>query len=391
MPKILRIANRFNLGGPTFNVAYLTKYLAPEFETLLVGGDKDDNEESSTFILDQLGITPTIIPEMKRNIDFKNDYRAYQKLRQIIREFKPDIVHTHASKSGTLGRLAAIHEGVPLMFHTFHGHVFHSYFGTLKTQMYKMIERYLAKKSTKIIAISPLQKQELVDAHGIVSEDKVKVIPLGFDLSRFAENQAEKRKAFRKRYQISDDKIAIGIVGRLVPIKNHRLFVDIIEILQKQNPGKYVGIIVGDGEDKEILEEYIKSKGIDLVYAEPRYADIIMTSWIKAVDEVYAGLDLVLMTSFNEGTPVSLIEAQVSGKYVISTNVGGVRDIIMEGKTGDVVSGFHPHDFAAIVSKKVHFSPSKEDSLQIREKYSFTRLVSDMAQLYRDELRNVKK
>ena len=154
MPKVLRILNRFNVGGPTYNAAYLTKYLAPDFETILIGGDKEPDEESSSFITDKLGIKPIIIPELTRSINFKNDKIAYQKIVEIIKEFKPDIVHTHASKAGAIGRLAALNQKVPVIVHTFHGHVFHSYFGVLKTAFYKTIERYLAFKSTKIIAIS---------------------------------------------------------------------------------------------------------------------------------------------------------------------------------------------------------------------------------------------
>ena len=127
--KVLRIINRFNLGGPTFNAAYLSKYLDPDkFETLLVGGEKDGTEGSSLHITESLGLDPVIIPEMKREIDFKDDYTAYKKLCEIIEEFQPDIVHTHASKAGTIGRLAARKMGVKNVYHTFHGHIFHSYF-----------------------------------------------------------------------------------------------------------------------------------------------------------------------------------------------------------------------------------------------------------------------
>ncbi|MFI5164756.1 MAG: glycosyltransferase, partial [Bacteroidia bacterium] len=194
MPKILRIINRFNLGGPTYNAAYLTKYLSPEFETLLVGGMKDDSEESSEFILKNLGVDYKILPGMKRSINPYNDFLVYNEIKKIIHEFKPDIVHTHAAKAGALGRQAAYSCKVPVIVHTFHGHVFHSYFGGLKTSIYKTIERNLAKKTTAIIAISEKQKQELVETHRIVPAEKVHVIPLGFDLDRFQENQDEKRK-----------------------------------------------------------------------------------------------------------------------------------------------------------------------------------------------------
>lgn len=138
MPKVLRIINRFNIGGPTYNAAYLSAYLPPEYETMLLAGSLDEGEESSEHVLDELGLKPVYIAEMKREISPKDDIAAYRKIKQIIKEFKPDIVHTHASKAGTLGRLAAASCGVKVIVHTFHGHVFHSYFGKTKTAFIKI-------------------------------------------------------------------------------------------------------------------------------------------------------------------------------------------------------------------------------------------------------------
>jgi len=211
-PRVLRIINRFNLGGPTYNVGYLSKYMEDEFETLLVGGMKDKSEGSSEFIIEKLGLRPIIIPEMKREIDFKLDRIPYKKIKKIIEEFKPDIVHTHASKAGAIGRLAASKMKVPIILHTFHGHVFHSYFGKAKTTLYKQVEKYLAKKSTKLIAISDIQKQEISGIHKIAQSNKFKVIPLGFDLQRFHDNHSVKRSNFRRKYKVEDNEVAIGIL-----------------------------------------------------------------------------------------------------------------------------------------------------------------------------------
>ena len=154
MPKVLRIINRLNLGGPTFNAALLTKYMNPKYETMLIGGKEDKSEESSKFILENLGISGILIEDMHRDLGLKNDRKAFLKIKQIIKEFKPDIIHTHASKAGALGRIASLANGNAKLVHTFHGHVFHSYFGSLKTSFYKNIERALALKTDKIIAIS---------------------------------------------------------------------------------------------------------------------------------------------------------------------------------------------------------------------------------------------
>ena len=243
MPRVLRIMNRLNLGGPTFNAAYLTKYLAPEFETVLLAGQKDDSEASSEFIVNELGIQPRYIRSMYRSLNPFKDIAAYYEIKQIIKEFKPDIVHTHAAKSGALGRLAAINSGVPVIVHTFHGHVFHSYFGRLKSQIFLQIERFLAKKTTKIVAISEIQRHELVDIFKVGPLSKFAVVPLGFDLDRFQTNQEEKRKHFRAEFGIGDDTVCIGIVGRLVPVKNHALFLRAIKYLSENTAQKFCAFI----------------------------------------------------------------------------------------------------------------------------------------------------
>ena len=218
MIKVLRIINRFNIGGITYNVSYLSKYLEDDFETLLVGGPEEEGEDSSLYIPEGLGLKPRVLHEFQREINLKSDFKAYKEIKKIIREFKPDIVHTHASKAGAIGRLAAIDCKVPIIVHTFHGHVFHSYFGKFKTAFYKTIERYLAKHSTAIVAISNKQKQELSEVFNIAPKDKIHVVPLGFDLTKFTLNKEQNRKEFREKYNLKDNQLAIGIIGRLAPI-----------------------------------------------------------------------------------------------------------------------------------------------------------------------------
>jgi glycosyltransferase involved in cell wall biosynthesis len=393
--KVLRIINRFNLGGPTYNAAYLTKYLEPEFETLLVGGVKYEEEESSEFILEKLGVKPIIIPEMQRSISFSADKKAYQKIKKIIQEFKPDIVHTHASKAGTLGRLAASKCKVPIIIHTFHGHVFHSYFGKTKTLFYKNIERHLAKKSTKIIAISDIQKQELWKDHGICKAEKLAVIPLGFDLSKFQENLEEKRMSFRSKYKIEADEIAIGIVGRLVPIKNHQLFINSINNVKKTTSKKIRAFIIGDGEEKEQLIELLKR--IDLDYVEwnknAQSASVTLTSWIKDIDWANAGLDIIALTSLNEGTPVSLIEAQAANKPIVTTNVGGVENIVLKNETAFITESDNLDQFSKALTQLVENDDLRKKMSEkgwsfVQEKFSYNRLTKDMKTLYLSLLNN---
>ena len=396
--KILRIINRFNLGGPTFNAAYLTKYIGDEFETLLIGGEKDETEESSTFILDSLDLTPTIIPEMKREIGFKEDKIAYKKLKDIIKEFQPDIVHTHASKAGTLGRMAAYKCKVPVIVHTFHGHVFHSYFGKTKTIFYKNIERFLAKKSTKIVAISEIQKKELTIQHKICDKSKVAIVSLGFDLSRFQEDYELKRNDFRKHYLLEEDEIAIGIIGRLVPIKNHTLFLEAINQLLKKSTKKVRVFIVGDGEEKENLIQHCRELKLDVTEfnQHKKKAIITFTSWIKNIDWANAGLDIIALSSLNEGTPVSLIEAQAANNPIVTTNVGGVENVVLKDKTGFIVSSGNNQAFSEALLKLVENDVLRKKMGEkgwefVKEKFHYERLVDDMRQLYFSLLENNKK
>ncbi len=409
MPRVLRIINRFNLGGPTYNAAYLSKYLAPDFETLLVGGQWDESEAGSGHILNALELDPIVIPEMRRNISMSRDRAAYKRIRKLIADFKPDIVHTHASKAGAVGRLAATDAQVPVVLHTFHGHVFHSYFGKVKTNVYKNVERFLAKRSTKIIAISEKQKQELVQEHRICSEDKIEVVPLGFDLDRFQEDLLGKRALFRQIYGLQEDEIAIGIIGRLVPIKDHCTFLKAIDILRKQSKKKIRVFIVGDGESRSTIEEEatrlsipfnegphvngqgLKNVAVNGLSGKNGQPILTFTSWLKEVDIVNAGLDIVALSSLNEGTPVSLIEAQAANKPIVSTQVGGIENVVVPGKTALLSPPADPELLAQNLLRVVE-DPDLRRSMgslgwqHVSEQYHYSRLVKDMSTLYRSLL-----
>jgi len=392
MPKVLRIINRFNLGGPTFNAALLTKYMAPDYETLLIGGKEEESEESSMHILNDLKVNGKFVAELQRDVGIKNDRSAYRKIKKIITDFKPDIIHTHASKAGAIGRSAGIAYGKAKMVHTFHGHVFHSYFGPLKTNFYKNIERALALKTDKIVAISQRQKVELSKKYRICPDDKIEVIPLGFDLKKFRDDQEEKRKSFREQFNIDDDEIAIGIIGRLVPVKNHRLFLESIKKVKDKSKKRVRAFIVGDGSERENLKSFAKSINLDYLngdYVNGMKASVHFTSWIKNVDWVNAGLDIVALSSLNEGTPVSLIEAQASCKPIVSTKVGGVCNIVKHNETALLVD--NDHEFSENLLKLVDDEALRNDLGRngwdfVNEQFHYSRLVKDMKNLYTDLL-----
>jgi len=403
MPRVLRIINRFNLGGPTHNAAYLTRYLPSDFETLLVGGPQGENEEGSGHILSSLGIEATILPEMRREVSPWKDRSAYRRIKKIIRDFKPDVVHTHAAKAGAVGRLAASELGVKAVVHTFHGHVFHSYFGPVRTAVFKNVERFLSHRTSQIIAISDKQKNELVDEHRICRSEKVSVIPLGFDLSKFREGQAAKRALFRRVYGVADDEIAVGIVGRLVPVKNHGLFLKGLKHVQDRTGKKVRAFIVGDGEERENIQRQAATLGLSMAHATSfnghgfghgvngkpvvGRADITFTSWVNEIDIVHAGVDVIALTSFNEGTPVSLIEAQAASRPVVSTRVGGIENVVEDSVTGllslnNDANGFGENLLRIVEDEGLRSGMSAVGWSHVGERFHYSRLVSDTAKLY---------
>jgi glycosyltransferase involved in cell wall biosynthesis len=387
--KILRIINRFNIGGPTYNATFLTRFMSDEFETLLIGGLPEADEQDSLHIPGAYGVEPVLIPELKRKPNLRSDRQAYKKIKEIIEEFQPDIVHTHAAKAGAIGRRAALSAKVPVVVHTFHGHVFHSYFGKAKTWLYKTIERRLARKSS-IIAISELQKQELSRDHRITKVQNIHVIPLGFDLSRFAELRQTDRQTVREELGLEADEVAVAIIGRLAPVKDHAFFLNVVRQLAGTTERKFKVFIVGDGAERSLIEQ-------ETVRINAQFPELItLTSWIKDIARFNSAMDLICLTSKNEGTPVSLIEAQASGVPVISTDVGGVRDIVLEEETGIVVP---VGDMLAYVTQlriliddeKKRLKMSQNGWPFVRDRFHYERLVRDMEKYYKELLQNSKR
>jgi glycosyltransferase involved in cell wall biosynthesis len=379
--KILRIINRFNIGGPVYNAILLSAYMPEEYDTLLIGGLPEKNEENSTYIAEKYGVNPLLISEMQREPNFKNDRKALKKLKEIILTYQPDIVHTHASKAGALGRKAAFDCAVPIVVHTYHGHVFHSYFNWWKTKLYQAIEKRLAKKTTGIIAISELQKNDLALKYKICELEKIEIINLGLDLGPFNENKTDNRNKTRTAFGLNDSEIAIAIVGRLAPIKNHDLFLKCASVIHEKTSKKVVYFIVGGGEEFRSIEEKVnalKAKGID----------IRMTSWIKDINTFNAGMDILCLTSKNEGTPVSLIEAQAAGIPFVSTKVGGIKDIVSENNTGYLVD---LNDSDAFIEKLLHLieNENKRQEMSqkgwsfVQEKFQYKTLIAKTDSYYK--------
>ena len=386
-PKVLLILNRLNIGGLVPQVLYLAKYLQDDFETLLLSGNIQESEASSDYLLEELGIEPVFVPEMQRAIDPKKDYQAYKKIKKIIADYQPDIVHTHAAKPGALGRLAAANANVPAILHTFHGHVFHSYFGKAKTRFFLETERWLAKKSSAIVTISHLQKKELIEDFKLCPPEKMPVINYGYQLEKFYLDKENKRKAFRQKWQIASDEIIIGIIGRVVPIKNHALFLKGFKNVLEKYPRKVRALIIGDGEDRQKMEALADELNISYANQADPNAKVIFTSWITDIENTYAGLDLIALTSLNEGTPISLIEAQAAGLPIVSTDVGGVKDTILETENvlvapSNDLDTFTKHLLTLLAKIENGTIDTSENRRFAMEKFGLEQMIQNMKDLY---------
>jgi glycosyltransferase involved in cell wall biosynthesis len=374
---VVRIIARLNIGGPAIHVILLTaKLQAGGYDTTLIKGSEGAAEGNMLDLAAELAVSPVVVPSLGREIRWWDDVAAFWKIFRIIRRERPHIVHTHTAKAGVLGRLAAWLAGVPLVVHTFHGHVFQGYFSPARTRLFVEIERWLARRTHRLVAVSERVRQEIL-ALGIGSADRFVVVPVGLDLQRFADCDPH-RGLVRTELGIASAAPLVGIVARLVPIKRHDVFLEAAAKVAHRVPTCRF-LVIGDGECRKALEARVRA-----LHVQDR---VIFLGWRRDLDRVYADLDVAVLTSDNEGSPVSLIEAMASGVPVVGPCVGGVPDVIDAGTTGIVIP---PGDAAAVADAIVRLledpelrrkmgAAARERALRL---YGTDRLVRDIVALY---------
>ena len=373
--RVMRIIARLNVGGPALHVTLLTERLRPpEFESTLVCGRIGPGEGDMAYLAEERGITPVYVPELGRELHPLRDLVTLVKLWRLMRRLKPDVVHTHTAKAGFVGRWAAWLARVPVRVHTFHGHVFHGYFGAPKTRFFLTLERLTARLTDRLITISPALRDELSGVYRVAPAEKFAVVPLGLELAQYAA-APRGMGTLRAAYQIPPDAPLIGIVGRIVPIKNHALFLEMASRVLQSQPDAYF-LIVGDGEERPAIEALADRLGLR--------TRAVFTGWMRDLVPVFSDLDLLVLSSNNEGTPTAIMQALAAGVPVVSTAVGGVPDLLRGGAWGRLVPPGDADGLAEAV-----LSALRDSALDpaIREavlaEYDAARLADSLAALYR--------
>jgi glycosyltransferase involved in cell wall biosynthesis len=409
--KVVRIIARLNVGGPAKHVAWLEAGLRRRgVESVLVSGVVPPGEDDMSYFARSLGVEPFIIPEMSREISPKDAITIW-KLYRLLRRMRPAVVHTHTAKAGTAGRLAGLlyrwatptilwGQPRPCRFvHTYHGHIFHSYYGRWKTRLFLTVERALARLATdRIVVISQQQLREIHAEFGVGRREQFRVIPLGLDVRAF-DNWEERRGPARVSFGAGPEEILVGIVGRLTEVKNHELFLRAaahykeLRAAGETNPLAAVRfVVIGDGHLRPRLEALAAELGLtnEVSFAGTR----------DDPENFYPALDVVALTSLNEGTPLTLIEAMANSRAVVATAVGGVVDLVgeainepAEGSAWQVCQRglrVRPRDAEAFARALAHLVESEElrgdlggrGRRFVEEKYSVERLLADVISLY---------
>jgi glycosyltransferase involved in cell wall biosynthesis len=375
---------RLNMGGPALHVTYLTAGLRERgYDTTLVAGSLARGEDSMEFVANELGVEVERLPGLRRDISPIRDVTAALRLAQLIRRERPTILHTHTAKAGAVGRIAALFAGrarPPIVVHTFHGHVLRGYFGPVRTLGFRLLERWLARLTTALVAVSPEVRDELVRL-GVAPPEKFTVVRLGIELEqRIAEQNG--RDETRRVLGIGPERFTVGWIGRMTGVKRTSDVLLAFRELRARGVDACL-CLVGDGPEREQVERRAHELGI--------MRDTLFLGYQEDVAPFYAAFDAMILPSGNEGTPVSAIEALAAGRPVVATRVGGVPDVVRDGEDGFLVDLGAVDQLADSLARLAHDPPLRErmgaaGRARVLPRYSVERLVDDVDRLYRSLL-----
>jgi glycosyltransferase involved in cell wall biosynthesis len=385
--RVLRVITRLNVGGPAIQAVTLTDRLrARGFETLLVHGRLGEGEGDMRYLLPR-DANARYLRTLRRPIAPFHDVVTFAQLLDILRDWRPHIVHTHMAKAGTLARAAtavynrtAGRDASARIVHTYHGHVLEGYFSPARTRLFIDIERQLARVTDRIVAVSPQIRHELLGEHRIGRADQYRVVPLGFDLRLFAAIDGQRRRDARRSLGVDDSAHVVTTVGRLTAIKQHSLFLEAAEIVAAHDPHA-VFLIAGDGDLRPDLERQTAARRLE--------SRVRFLGWRRDLDNVYGASDVFLLTSRSEGTPVALIESLAAAVPGVSTDVGGVRDVIDSDAIGLVApfgnaAALAGHVLSLVTDPARRRAMGERGRAAVVSRYGVDRLVNDVERLYRE-------
>lgn len=383
--RVLRVVGRLNMGGPALHVTYLAAGLAERgYETTLVAGSLATGEDSMAFVAERLGVPVLRLEELRRDISPVRDLIAVRRLAGLIRSLRPHILHTHTAKAGALGRIAAMLAGdarPPIVVHTFHGHVLRGYFGPVRTAAFRRLERWLARRSTALVAVSPQVRDDLVEL-GVAAPERFTVVRLGIALEERVAADGDRRAEARRLLGIPPDRFVVGWIGRMTAVKRTEDVVFAFRRLRETGVDARL-CLVGDGPDRAAVERRAHDLGV--------MRQTLFLGFQEDVAPFYAAFDALVLPSVNEGTPVSAIEALAAGRPVVATRVGGVPDVVRDGEDGYLVDPGAVDDLAARLAT-LAADPGLRERMgaagrdRVRKRYAVDRLVDDVDRLYRSLL-----
>jgi glycosyltransferase involved in cell wall biosynthesis len=389
-PRTLRVIARLNVGGPARHVILADSGLrARGYETMLVYGNTGAGEASMEHLVEAAGVPHERLPALGPRVRGIADLAAFLAIWRIVWRLAPAVVHTHTSKAGALGRLAAFAANAlrppgrrAAIVHTYHGHVLEGYFSPLMQRLVRFTERLLGRITDAVVVISDQQRRDIVERFAVAPAERVHVVPLGLDLTPFFDLPLQPDVGARRRWGIADGCFVIGYVGRLVRIKNLPLLIEAVSIVHRSR--KVMLIIAGDGTERASLERTAADWGLS--------DRVRFCGWQHDLRAFYSMTDVVALSSRNEGTPVALIEAMAAARPVVATAVGGVPDAITDKVTGLLVPPGDPRAYAAAL-EKLAASPEFRASLgaaareDVRSRFAAARLIDDLDSLYRSLIR----
>jgi glycosyltransferase involved in cell wall biosynthesis len=383
--KVLRVIARLNVGGPALHVAYLTAGLADRgYETTLVAGTLARGEESMASVSEARGVRIETLPALHREIGPLRDARAILRLARLIREERPTILHTHTAKAGAVGRIAALLAGdarPPIVVHTFHGHVLRGYFNPVTTLGFRTLERWLARVTTVLIAVSPEVRDDLVKLH-VAPASKFAIVRLGIELDERTDVDSGARAETRRQLGIGEDAFIVGWVGRMTAVKRTDDVIRALRGLVERGVDAYL-CLVGDGPDRDHLERYAHELGV--------VKRCLFVGYQDDVARFYSAIDALVLPSVNEGTPVSVMEALAAQRPVVATRVGGTPDVIRDGVDGYLVEVGDANALSERLAGLAN-DPERRARMgakgreQVLGRYAVERLVDDIDRLYRSLL-----